>query len=95
MSRLYFKGNTDARKTELTARGHRKITGSINWGSKDNSKLAIGFEVIWEKEFARPSVKIIHDADIDPVTRSIQYGGISQGTGSGQSGRQPHPCAGI
>ena len=60
MSRLYLRATSDARKTEITARGHEAIEATIYWGSASNSKEAARIKVIWPQggEVDRPRVFI-------------------------------------
>ena len=63
MSRLYFKGSSDARKTPITSRGHERIEGEVFWGNKDEPINAVEFEVTWKKGDKKPRVRVSVNPD--------------------------------
>ena len=71
MSRLYLKGRSDARKTEITARGHQRIDVALFWGSASDSKEAASISVIWPKGDALPMV-IVHVDEALPVEKAFR-----------------------
>ncbi|KKK45401.1 hypothetical protein LCGC14_3165610, partial [marine sediment metagenome] len=58
MSRLYLIARSDARKTEITARGHQRIEATIYWGSASDSKEAASILVSWPKGHNKPIVTV-------------------------------------
>ena len=58
MSRLYLKAHSDARKTEITARGHERIEATIYWGSASDSKEAASILVSWPKGRNKPIITV-------------------------------------
>ena len=72
MSRLYIKASSDARQSEITARGNEKITGLITWGHKDSPKTAFNFDVTWTKENDKPSIRLYIAGELKDQTEIIQ-----------------------
>jgi len=48
MSRLYLKADTDAIKTQKTARGHTRLSVRLCYGSKGDSRC-VPIEMTWQK----------------------------------------------
>ena len=57
MSRLYAWIEND-KGQERTLRGHERIEARINYGSKQDSKLAVRVVVNWDEGDERPKVHI-------------------------------------
>lgn len=58
MSRLYLKGKSDTRLTNITSTANQELTLEVYYGSKNNSKLALRVEVFYPKDFDTPTIKI-------------------------------------
>lgn len=64
MSRLYAWVESDTRKTELTTRGDQFIRIQVNYGSKNDSKMAIIVYVEYPKDAEKPKISIAQNVDI-------------------------------
>jgi len=65
MSKLYFEGSSDSRKSLLTSRGHKKITGAVYYnfdGGNTPSGTALEFSIAHTGESVEVSVKIKSEA---------------------------------
>lgn len=49
MSRLYLLGSSDTKKTPIKSRGHKEISISLRYGSKDNSIPALNANLTYDK----------------------------------------------
>ena len=58
MSRLYAWLKSDRSKTERTIMGNERIIAQINYGTKDDSRLAVKVDVIWLKGCKKPTVAV-------------------------------------
>ena len=58
MSRLYAWLTSDRSKTERTITGNERIIAQINYGTKDDSRLAVKVDVIWLKGCKKPTVAV-------------------------------------
>jgi len=64
MSRLYAWVESDTRKTELTTRGDQFIRIQVNYGSKNDSKMAIIVYVEYPKDAEKPKISIAKNVPV-------------------------------
>ena len=58
MARLYARLKSDAAQTERTITGNQRIIAQINYGTKEDSRIAAKIDVIWLLGCKKPTVAV-------------------------------------
>jgi len=58
MARLYAKMRSEGTHLDRTVAGQREIMTEVNYGSKEDSKLAVRVRVVWRLNDEKPIVYV-------------------------------------
>ena len=58
MARLYARLKSDRAETERTITGNERIIAQINYGTKEDGRIAAKIDVIWLKGCKKPTVAV-------------------------------------